>query len=94
MTWDDRHYDHVEHVVEEEGYGDGNEDKPPLVLWLLQGVPPFLTDLYKMVIERPGYLLKGELLELRIAVVTLLISITSCWIKVVVLSKVSPDGRL
>ena len=43
VTWDDGHNDHVEHVVQQECDGHGDEDQLPLVGGLLQRVPPFLT---------------------------------------------------
>ena len=44
-TWNDWHDDHVEHVVEKQSNGDGNQDKLTLVFRLLQSIPPFLPDL-------------------------------------------------
>ena len=38
----DRHDDHVEHVVQQEGYGDGDQDQLPLSLGLLKLVPAVL----------------------------------------------------
>ena len=43
LTWYDGHNHHVEHVVQEEGDGDGDQDKLPLVGGLLQRIPPVLS---------------------------------------------------
>ena len=43
LTWYDGHNHHVEHVVQEEGDGDSDQDKLPLVGGLLQRIPPVLS---------------------------------------------------
>lgn len=43
LTWYDGHDDHVEHVVQEEGDGDCDQDELPLVGGLLQCIPPILS---------------------------------------------------
>ena len=42
LTWDDGHYDHVEHVVQQQRDGHRHQHQLPLVGALLQRVPPLL----------------------------------------------------
>ena len=54
LTWYDGDDDHVEHVVQEESYGHGDQDQFPLVVRLLQAVPPLLSVLSYRFISQPG----------------------------------------
>ena len=42
LAWNDGHDNHVEHVVQEEGNGDCDQDQLSLVGGLLQSIPPLL----------------------------------------------------
>ena len=42
LTWDDGHYHHVEHVVQQQRDGHRDQDQLALVRALLQRVPPLL----------------------------------------------------
>ena len=54
QTWYDGDDDHVEHVVQEESDGHGDQDQFPLVVRLLEGVPPLLSVLSYRFISQPG----------------------------------------
>ena len=81
QTWYDGHDHHVEHVVQEECDGDGDQDQLPLVVGLLEGVPPLLSVLSYRFISQSG---ESQVVEAHIGAIFLsrlcvVFNLVLCW---------------